>query len=328
MYRITPTIRDRIHGVIFGQAIGDALGLGAEFLSKRQVAEFYPDGLSHYDQFVRDWHRDLWTQGDWTDDTEQMLCIFDSLLIHKQVNLLDIAKRLAYWVKTKGKGVGKTVYDVVSDPSFLFTPHQAAKRIWEASGQSSAANGGIMRTSILGVWDYQNREHVISNAEMVCQLTHYDSRCVGSCVAICLMIRAFLQGEDELEDILQASIEAAILYDERIREYGEVAIHGTLEDLNLDEGLHPGEANTIGYTLKTLAAGWWAMKHAASFQDGLLAIIHEGGDADTNGAVAGACLGARFGLSHIPQQWVNALLRKEELQERLRRLEALLKSME
>ena len=53
-------IKDKVKGIIFGQAIGDALGLGTEFLTKKQVAELYPDGYDYYDQMVRDKHRKRW----------------------------------------------------------------------------------------------------------------------------------------------------------------------------------------------------------------------------------------------------------------------------
>ena len=36
---------------------------------------------------------------------------------------------------------------------------------------------------------------------------------------------------------------------------------------------------------------------------GLARVIELGGDTDTNGAVAGAMLGARFGLQAIPARW-------------------------
>ena len=59
---------DILKGVFYGQAIGDALGLGTEFLDKNQIAEYYPNGLSEYAQIVQDKHRSRWEIGDWTDD--------------------------------------------------------------------------------------------------------------------------------------------------------------------------------------------------------------------------------------------------------------------
>ena len=49
--------KKRFLGTIYGQAIGDALGLGTEFLSKAQIAQYYPEGLSEYSQIVQDDHR-------------------------------------------------------------------------------------------------------------------------------------------------------------------------------------------------------------------------------------------------------------------------------
>lgn len=41
--------------------------------------------------------------------------------------------------------------------------------------------------------------------------------------------------------------------------------------------------------------------------DGLLSIVNEGGDADTNGAVACAILGAKFGYTSFPSCYVENL---------------------
>ena len=45
----------------------------------------------------------------------------------------------------------------------------------------------------------------------------------------------------------------------------------------------------------------------------MLAVVNEAGDADTNAAVAGAILGAKYGYDSIPQQYINGLRNKEEL---------------
>ena len=46
MARDIEEIKDRIAGCLWGQAIGDALGLGTEFMSRDEVLHNYPDG--HY----------------------------------------------------------------------------------------------------------------------------------------------------------------------------------------------------------------------------------------------------------------------------------------
>ena len=39
----------------------------------------------------------------------------------------------------------------------------------------------------------------------------------------------------------------------------------------------------------------------------ILKIVLSGGDADTNAAVAGAILGAKFGINPIPEEWKDGL---------------------
>jgi ADP-ribosyl-[dinitrogen reductase] hydrolase len=36
-------------------------------------------------------------------------------------------------------------------------------------------------------------------------------------------------------------------------------------------------------------------------------VVLEGGDTDTNAAVAGAALGARFGIEAIPERWISSV---------------------
>lgn len=53
----TTQIFDRFKGCLYGQAIGDALGLGTEGMTDEDMAWKYPHGLHHYSQIFQDWHR-------------------------------------------------------------------------------------------------------------------------------------------------------------------------------------------------------------------------------------------------------------------------------
>ena len=44
-------IMDKIRGVIFSQAIGDALCLATEFILKEEVESHYPDGVHSYSDY-------------------------------------------------------------------------------------------------------------------------------------------------------------------------------------------------------------------------------------------------------------------------------------
>ena len=92
------TIKERFLGTIFGQAVGDALGLSTEFMSKQEVNRLYPNGIEDYSQIVQDDHRRRWQRGDWTDDTDMMLCILDSFVACQKVDILDIARRFKEWM--------------------------------------------------------------------------------------------------------------------------------------------------------------------------------------------------------------------------------------
>lgn len=304
--------KDRFFGTIFGQAIGDALGLGAEFMSKETMQECYPGGLREYSQIVQDEHRRRWRKGAWTDDTDMMLCIMDALLEEAgEVKLDTIARNFKTWLNGYPLGIGQHTFNVLCLGDYTHDPLRAAELVWRAGGRTSAANGGVMRTSVVGLMKENTEQH----AANICRLTHADPRCVGSAVIVSRMIHELVYKDyemtfDELEEL-------ANRYDERIMPFVQLA-HDvrSIDELDLC-------GPTQGYTLKTLSAALWAYWHAASFEDGLIEVVNAGGDADTNAAVACALLGARFGYSSIPEKYISGLIGVESLKAKAERFYAI-----
>ena len=144
-------IKERFLGTIFGQAVGDALGLSTEFMSKQEVDRFYPNGIEDYSQIVQDDHRRRWQRGDWTDDTDMMLCILDSFVACQKVDVLDIARRFKEWMMNGGMGIGRHTYNVMALGDYTSNPQKAAEIIWKMGKKKAAANGAVMRTSVVGL---------------------------------------------------------------------------------------------------------------------------------------------------------------------------------
>ncbi|MDE5724466.1 MAG: ADP-ribosylglycohydrolase family protein [Duncaniella sp.] len=288
-------IKDKMLGCLYGQAIGDALGLGSEFMSKDEVCKNYPHGLYGYDQIIQDSHRRRWKKGAWTDDTDMMLCIL-SAFENGKFNIHKAANNFKEWFNGKPMGIGRHTFKVLCMGDYVEQPEMCSKLWWDLSRQQSAANGALMRTSVVGL----AKDEIEGQAEAICKLTHYDPRCVGSCVIAVSIIHNLVWHDrqlsyDEIKDIAQR-------YDNRILEWVDAAYNSSdISMLDLDE------TYSIGYTLRALSAALWCYWHSPSFVDGLLSVINEGGDADTNGAITCAILGAKFGCSSIPTYYIENL---------------------
>lgn len=294
-------IYDRFKGCIYGQAIGDALGLGTEGMTDEDMAWKYPDSLQHYSQIFQDRHRKRWKIGDWTDDTDMMLCIAHAVIEDKGVNFTNIARHFKMWAQDEPMGIGENTYKVLMISDYVSKPFEVSKKVWEMSRKQSAANGGLMRTSVAGLFPKKVR----LCAENICKLTHYDSRCVGSCVIVSELIHALVY--DSKIPTYNDIVNMAYDYDERISDYIDRSLENDISGLMDDDHM--------GYSLLTLSVALWAYWHAKSFKDGLLAVVNAGGDADTNAATACAILGAKFGFSSIPNEYIDGLIHKEQLDE-------------
>ena len=181
-----------IKGVIFGQAIGDAIGLATEYMTKKQVEQNYPNiNLFNFDDIIQDYHRSTWKKGDWTDDTDQMIVIIKSIIQAKKVDPLMFAelfdvllqKGLPECDDLKCHGPGDTTNMWWGDPYSITNPQLAAIRTNIYSPyypMNNASPGAIMRTAILGTFVHTNYDTVVTNAMNIASTTHSSPKSVYS----------------------------------------------------------------------------------------------------------------------------------------------------
>lgn len=284
-------IVDKMFGCLYGQAIGNAMGIQSEFMSRTEVADRYAPKLYRYNQ---DYPNGF---GEWDDDdTKQMLCILDEIVESKNITAKGLALKLVNWLESDGRGCGNLVYQVLTHRNYLDNPISAAYDRWNLAHQNAAPNGALMRTSVVGLWP----KDVEKNAVTACRVTHYDPRCVGSCVIATMIIYNLVWESSELtyHEIKRIGDE----FDGRIAEWIDLAFNSSdISMLELDD------SSGMGYTLRTLSAALWCYWHAKSFEEGMLTVVNEGGDADTNAAIACAILGAKYGYDSIPKYYIENL---------------------
>lgn len=344
---------DKILGLIYGNALGDALGVRTEFLSSHDAKNIW-----HGQEFsLLDWTENRrFPIADWTDDTDQMILILQGFLETSTINPLDFAKKLREWQlhgfpefgDAVGMGIGFTVSRVLSSKNFLAQPSQASVKVWAKHKCDLAANGALMRTSILGVVNFQNITQVIVQTLEIAMVTHADPRSVAACVAETTAIALMLQGVST-DLAISTSKQLARVFIEKYTQSLQVLIEKNCEnpvkenfiankpnfsrellDKYLDiefENLLPIDGDDLGYAYICLACAFWAVKQE-DWVEAIGKIILEGGDADTNGAAAGAILGCKLGFNKLPQFLVSQLRHKDWLEIQISALLKTLKVLE
>ena len=79
------------------------------------------------------------------------------------------------------------------------------------------------------------------------------------------------------------------------------------------EAIERVDGDAAGWVLTALKIAVAALVDQRPAAEVLLDVVRLGGDADTNGAIAGGILGARDGLDAWPTRWTDVLEYREEL---------------
>ena len=296
------SIKEKFDGLLFGYAIGDALGLGTEFMTKKEIKQRYPEGLHDYSQIIRDAHRSQWEQGEWSNDTETILLQIQSMIDNKGVDFIDYAHRLKEWYLSDPTDITMNLRINLSQPEYSSKPFESARHAWSGRIKFEPTSECLGRAMIASVWDSANvRENVLKT----CRLTHPESRCEASCVVFGKMTNSLFWEDKEAS--YEELVAMAKEYNKDVVRFIEIARHGSLSDLELDD------EDTLWYVRKALSAALWALWHCDSVEEGVDKVISQGGDADTNACLAGGLLGIKYGYSSIPAHLINGLVGKERL---------------
>lgn len=280
--RASTTLQDRIRGVAVGAAIGDALGMPLEF--RRATPN---------EQLVRDLLPGRLPAGSFTDDTEMALALAESLLARKPLNPDDLAQRFVQWYRQGPPDVGLYTSSVLSRIAAGVSWDQSANEAQQLRPES-AGNGSLMRNWPVALAHWKNPIECLADSVLQSRVTHAHSECTAACAFESAMILSLLKGETTADALNQARLQVAL--PPGLAAFVDEAPHRKREELR-----------NSGWVRHTLESAIWALLTTSSFEEAAIQAANLGADADTSATVLGAMAGAAYGLSGIPQRWVNML---------------------
>lgn len=287
---------DQVVGSLLGTAVGDALGLPYEGLSRHRAARM----LGPPDRY-----RLVFRRGMVSDDTEQTCFVAQSLLAaggEVQVFQRQLARRLRYWLLGLPAGIGLATGRAICKLWVGFRPANA--------GVFSAGNGPAMRSAIIGsavaepklcqafVRASTRITHTDPKAEQGAQVVALAA--LIACESMPISIDDFRR---RLADVLDPESELFARLDKTL---DSVRRDESTTDFANDMGQEKG---VTGYVLDTVPVAIHAyLSHQRDFPGAVTAVIECGGDTDTTAAIVGGIVGAAVGVGGIPQSWIDGLL--------------------
>ncbi|MCC6904903.1 MAG: ADP-ribosylglycohydrolase family protein [Anaerolineae bacterium] len=290
--------QERARALIYGLALGDALGWPIEFLKMEKIAIIYgAAGIQEPPDPAM-----------FTEDTQTTLAVAEALLevadADLDVFMAALARRLVAWSNSPDntRAPGHTLIEAVRTLE--------AGVPWRESGSSARGNGSAIRVAPIG-YLYQNdpvRLRDVAYASSIATHAHPES--IASAVAAAYLVKLALDGVppeqyvnhviDFIGDLSDEFVDAMLRVGHVLQWTDEIAAVA-----------HIG-AGWVGSEAVAMAV-YCAIRHQSDYVAAVRRAVNIAGDSDSVGCITGSLVAARLGLDAIPPAWVARLERRQDL---------------
>ena len=281
-----------------GTAVGDAMGLPTEGLSRRRVKKFIELPLGH---------RFIGGYGMVSDDTDHTIFVSQSLLASDR-DIFNFRKRLArklkLWLLCLPAGVG-------------FATLRSILKLWLGisplhSGVNSAGNGAAMRSAPIGAYLRDDPEMMKEFVKASTLITHKDPKAFIGAYAVSL-VTAFSIKESLNERPSLEKFSTLLMSVSDSPEWQKI-VRGMIDAVNQNFdvegyakhlGLGKGVSGYVYHSVPVSLFAWYY--HFGNFENAITSVIMCGGDTDTLAAITGGMMGAVTGVGGIPKKWLEGI---------------------
>ena len=297
---------NKFYGALFGFCVGDMIGVPVEFSSRREREKDMVQELRAYGTY----HQPF---GTWSDDTSLTLCLIDA--INKGFSLEKVSDNfISYYEKADftphGEvfDIGNATRDAIEKMIRGVAPDKCG-----GDQETDNGNGSLMRVLPLAFYgENLNSKDLIKLTEDVSALTHAHKRSKLACIFYVVYAMLLIQGYGKAEAYDKAVIcvhkNCKKPYKDELKNFENILSKKCIT-------FSKEQIKSTGYVIDTLEAVLWCFYHADSYKETILNAVNLGGDTDTIAAIAGGIAGIYYGYVQIPDQWIQNISRKEEMQQ-------------
>lgn len=305
---------NQIKSVLFGVAVGDALGVPVEFMSRQVIKKNPVTDMNGYGTYNL-------PPGTFSDDSSLTFCLAEALT--NDFDLNTIGQNFVKWCYNNYWTPRGNVFDIG------IATRQAIDRL--AKGErpdlaggfdvSSNGNGSLMRISPLLFYLLDksiNERYEIT--KQVSSITHGHIRSVIACFYYLEFARQLFERKDKFEIYKNLQKEVT----DHLTSLSINQTEVTFFDRLLKQDIHKLTDENIfssGYVLHTLEASIWCLLTTDNYKDAVLKAVNLGEDTDTTGAVTGGLAGLLYGIDNIPTNWLKQIAKYGDIENLAERLD-------
>ena len=302
--------------VLYGLAIGDALGVPFEFAYRDEVRKVKIDKMEGSDtgfKYLSKWG-DMIPKGCWSDDTAMTLASVDALC-ETGYDPSPFMDNFVRWINNGEYsslsfpfGMGSCCLRAINN--YL---HTADAYNCGCTNERENGNGSLMRISpvclalINSDYDFDKKVEVLN---LLGGITHAHPISKMGNLIYALFMKKIIETKDKniaFEYII--NFDYSKYFDKEIIDvYSHILNKSFLDIKDI-------ESKKNGYVVHTLEGVLFSIMNNNNFKDSVICSIYLGFDTDTLAAITGSLVAILYGYEDIPKDWINDLRKKDYLDE-------------
>jgi len=300
--------QNTIKSVLFGVAVGDAVGVPFEFRSRANMLENPATNMVGHGTYNQ-------PAGTFSDDSSLTFCLAEALT--QGFDLQEIANNFIKWMEEDYWTAHGEVFDIgiateeaIENLMQGIPPHESG-----GNDEYSNGNGSLMRIAPLLFYLLDKPIQVrFEVTKLVSGITHRHIRSVMACFFYLEFARCLVEGLEKEEAYkktqiqVSAYLQSVLIPAKELKLFNRILV-GDISTVSIDS------IESSGYVIHTLEASVWCLLNTDSYEEAILKAVNLGKDTDTTAAVSGGLAGLLYGLDNIPTAWVSQLAKKDEIED-------------